>query len=150
MQGVEKTTQHNKETTKPFIMIAKVAICGILLCCYIVNVHCFLGPIRSLKSRELKQSAAVISKVLNSHDGLVKDMISAACLSTVGDLIAQAVDQKGSNVTISFDLARMRQFTLFGFFDGAMAHTWYHTLDGIITGSSLKDLILRISTDTLV
>jgi hypothetical protein len=48
------------------------------------------------------------------------------------------------------DKYRLIRFAIFGFFDGAVGHAWFQTLDSIIKGSGNVQVIEKIALDTLI
>lgn len=84
------------------------------------------------------------------REGLVKDMINAACLSAVGDVSAQVLESIAARKPLAVDLGRARRYLFFGLLDGAVAHTWYYGADKLIRGNSASSILLKIAADSLV
>jgi hypothetical protein len=86
----------------------------------------------------------------NIHQsGFLPDMITAAFLSAIGDIIAQSIPTN-DNKRKKFDFKRTQRFALFGLLDGAVGHTWYFNLEKVIRDSKVIDILAKVVLDNLV
>jgi len=52
--------------------------------------------------------------------------------------------------SVKLDYLRTSRFAVFGFFDGAVGHSWFHTLESYITEYRIVDIIARILADAVI
>lgn len=105
---------------------------------------------------------AISTFIENPSNGLIIDMMTAAALGVISDCIAQISshdfeDGKSSKGIINFllkkwkyDQDRSGRFAIFGFFDGAIGHTWFYTLEHFVKDSTAVDIITKVVVDTIV
>jgi len=79
------------------------------------------------------------------HDAAVMGVTS-----TIGDLIAQATQNKALSRFSSFmDINRIQKYSVFGLADGIISHTWVYSLATLFQGQSYSDTISSIFADSL-
>lgn len=92
-------------------------------------------------------------KEIMESNGYLADMLTVFGTTTLSDFIAQTAERsqqalKADGIPFVFDAARLKRFALFGFFDGAVGHTWFQLLDKYITGSDTTAIIQKVIADT--
>ncbi len=55
-----------------------------------------------------------------------------------------------SMMSVKLDYLRTSRFAVFGFFDGAVGHSWFHTLESYIPDYRIVDIIARILADAVI
>lgn len=128
-----------------------------------IHFHYSSFTTRKYLANELSTfSTAISSFIENPSNGLIIDMITAAFLGVSSDCIAQITSQEFEDskpstfiTTIlvkkwNYDWDRSGRFAIFGFFDGAVGHTWFYTLEHFIKDSRAVDIITKIVADTTV
>ena len=95
--------------------------------------------------------------------GLLTDVLTCGCINTVSDSLAQFTEQvterrrhrspNEDNSASAVDPARTARLATFGLFDGAVSHSWFEALDGVVgegqDGLSLTTLA-KSAADALV
>ena len=110
---------------------------------------------RTIRSSSLTQLKLNVNDVIETYktavgdnDMLLRDMVTVFGTTTLSDSIAQTTERLGNRNPI--DKARLLRFATFGFFDGAVGHSWFIALDSVIRGSGNVQVIEKIALDTLV
>jgi hypothetical protein len=124
-------------------------------------------------------SVASIFLQHTSQASLLRDMCTASLLGTMSDFFAQIIglaenshkrtikinpnNTSSSNYAQQlltalkevkfhrdYNMKRTLRFLIFGFFDGAVGHTWFYSLDEWIKGHHWYEVLLRVVLDTTV
>ena len=85
---------------------------------------------------------------VGDNDMLLRDMVTVFGTTTLSDAIAQTTERVSSRAAI--DRTRLLRFATFGFFDGAVGHSWFIALDNVIKGTGNVQVIEKIALDTLI
>ena len=85
---------------------------------------------------------------VGDNDMLLRDMVTVFGTTTLSDAIAQTTERVSSRAAI--DRTRLLRFATFGFFDGAVGHSWFIALDSVIKGTGNVQVIEKIALDTLI
>jgi hypothetical protein len=80
-------------------------------------------------------------------ESVMPDMITAACLSTMSDIIAQT-DSRGGYMAFDFD--RTVSFATFGFLDGAVGHSRLCRLEPFIHATRIINAMMCIVAGAIV
>ena len=105
----------------------------LLLLLLILSVESFLNNKISnslISSTKLKFS--IVDNINSIENGYLKDMLTVFGTTTLSDTIAQIAERTNTNIKIPIDKQRLIRFAIFGFFDGAVGHTWFETLDKVM------------------
>jgi len=86
--------------------------------------------------------------------GLATDVMTAGCINTASDTLAQLRERSAPNGTVgrkTFESIRTLRLATFGLFDGAVSHIWFIGLDGVVgEGQGLADTLVKTAADAMV
>lgn len=86
--------------------------------------------------------------------GVLQASVAVACSYAVSDTLAQLTERrlaKANGAEGRFDAARTQRLALFGIADGALHHTWFVVLDGLIgDGQGAIQTLSKTAADTMV
>ena len=87
-----------------------------------------------------------------SSQPLAADMLTCATCGTIADSIAQFSERAvGDASSMLTDVRRTARFGIFGFFDGAVAHGWFHALDAAVgDDGTTGQTLVKVAYDALL
>ena len=107
----------------------------LLLLLLILSVESFRNNNKisnSLLISSTKLKFSIVDNINSIENGYLKDMLTVFGTTTLSDTIAQIAERTNTNIKIPIDKQRLIRFAIFGFFDGAVGHTWFETLDKVM------------------
>lgn len=105
-----------------------------------------------MNSKRLGAVVHVLKKVISRHSQMVKDAVTCGSVLSLGDCLAQKMEQKflAAGERTRYDYERTGSMFIIGVTLGPLQHHFYKNLDKFYPGNGIKVVMKKISADQFI